>query len=100
MTGLTSTWFVTGYQHATGTTPPYPAAAAFAAGVIWQRCACDAETTDSLRVLAAAYNLDTTTLFGRFCLDSLTGVQTGHQVRVVRWQHGHRIALERTPIEL
>ncbi len=95
--GPDADWFVTRYQHATGATPPYPAAAAFAAGVIWQRCARDAGTTDPLPVLADAFDLDTTTLFGRFGLDPLTGVQTGHQIRVVRWQHEQRIPLEPTP---
>ena len=92
--GPDSDWFVTRYQHATGTSPSYPAAAAFAAGVIWERCTRDAKTTDPLPVLAASWSLDTTTLFGRFRLDPLTGVQTGHQIRVVRWQHGQRIPVE------
>ncbi len=69
--GPDADWFVGGYQHATGTTPPYPAAAAFAAGVIWQRCTRDARSTDPLPVLSAARALDTTTLFGQFRLDPL-----------------------------
>jgi ABC-type branched-subunit amino acid transport system substrate-binding protein len=89
-------WFVTRYQHATGTAPPYPAAATFAAGIICERCTGDARTTDPLEVLAASQTLDTTTLFGRFHIDPLTGVQTGHQLRVVRWQHGRRIPVEQT----
>jgi ABC-type branched-subunit amino acid transport system substrate-binding protein len=92
--GPDADWFVTRYQQATATTPSYPAAAAFAAGVIWQRCARDAKTTDPQQVLAAAQILDTTTMFGRFRLDPLTGVQTGHHIRVVHWQHGRRIPLD------
>ena len=95
--GPDADWFVSRYQHATGTTPPYPAAAAFAAGVIWQRCTRDARTTDPPPVLSAARALDTTTLFGRFRLDPLTGVQTGHHIRIVRWQHGRRVPVEHTP---
>ncbi|MGH9056780.1 MAG: ABC transporter substrate-binding protein [Acidimicrobiales bacterium] len=97
--GPDADWFVTRYQHATGAPPPYPAAAAFAAGVIWQRCTRDAKTTDPEPVLDASWNLDTTTMFGRFRLDPLTGVQTGHQIRVVRWQHGQRIPVEHTPAQ-
>lgn len=92
--GPEADWFVSGYQQAAGTKPPYPAAGAFAAGIIWDRCTDDARTTDPLPVLAASRDLDTTTLFGRFRADPLTGVQTGHQIRVVRWQHGRRVLVE------
>jgi ABC-type branched-subunit amino acid transport system substrate-binding protein len=92
--GPEADWFVSGYQQAAGTKPPYPAASAFAAGIIWDRCTHDAKSTDPLRVLAASWDLDTTTLFGRFRVDPLTGVQTGHQIRVVRWQHGRRVLVE------
>lgn len=92
--GPEADWFVRRYEQATGTKPPYPAAAAFAAGIIWDRCSRDARTTDPLRVLAASSDLDTTTLFGRFRTDPLSGVQTGHQIRVVRWQHGRRVPVE------
>ena len=90
-------WFARRYRNVTGTNPPYPAAAAFAAGIIWQRCSHDAQTIVPLRVLAASSNLDTTTLFGRFRVDPNTGLQTGHQIRVVQWQHGRRVAVERIP---
>ncbi|HME46703.1 ABC transporter substrate-binding protein [Mycobacterium sp.] len=84
-------WFARRYRDATGRNPPYPAAAAFAAGVIWRRCADDAGTVDPGPVLAASQRLDTTTLFGRFRVDPATGVQTGHQIRVVNWQGGRRV---------
>ena len=58
---------------------PIPAAAAFAAGVVWQRGVKEAGTVESLPVLSASQRLDTTTLFGRFRVDRVTGVQTGHQ---------------------
>jgi Periplasmic binding protein len=90
-------WFAGRYRDATGTNPPYPAAAAFAAGIVWQRCSHDAQTVDPLRVLAESSNLDTTTLFGRFRVDPLTGVQTGHEIRVVQWQHGRRVLVEQMP---
>lgn len=95
--GPEADWFVSGYQRATGSKPPYPAAAAFAAGILWDRCTRDARTTDPVRVLAASWDLDTTTLFGRFHAHPLTGVQTGHQIRVVRWQHGRRVPVEQHP---
>jgi ABC-type branched-subunit amino acid transport system substrate-binding protein len=95
--GPSSEWFSQYYRDANGIEPPYPAAAAFAAGVLWQRCAKEAETLESLPVMAASQRLDTTTLFGRFHVDPLTGVQTGHQIRVVRWRDGQRVLMDRPP---
>ena len=90
-------WLVHRYRDTTGTNPPYPAAAAIAAGIIWQRCSYDAHTVDPLLVLAASRNLDTTTLVGRFGVDPLTGVQTGHQILVVQRQQGRRVVVEQIP---
>jgi len=92
--GPDAEWFVRRYRDKTGTNPPYPAAAAFAAGVIWRRCVLDAGTIAAAPVLAATRGLDTTTLFGRFRVDPLTGVQTGHQIRVVQWRGGRRVAVD------
>jgi hypothetical protein len=93
--GPSSEWFSHCYRDANGTEPPYPAAAAFAAGVVWQRCVKEAGTVESLPVLAASQRLDTTTLFGRFRVDPVTGVQTGHQIRVVQWRGGQRVLVDR-----
>jgi ABC-type branched-subunit amino acid transport system substrate-binding protein len=95
--GPNSQWFSHCYRDANATEPPYPAAAAFAAGVLWQRCAKEADTTESLPVMAASQRLDTTTLFGRFRVDPVTGVQTGHQIRVVQWRNGQRVLVDRPP---
>jgi len=95
--GPSSEWFSRCYRDANGTEPPYPAAAAFAAGVLWQRCMKEAATVESLPVRAASQRLDTTTLFGRFRVDPVTGVQTGHQIRVVQWRGGQRVVVDRPP---
>lgn len=84
--------FVTAYRARTGDEPPYPAAQAFAAGVIAARCLRDAGAADFAALLAAAHRLDCTTLFGRFRL-APTGHQIGHQVLTVQWQHGHRVVV-------
>jgi ABC-type branched-subunit amino acid transport system substrate-binding protein len=84
-------WFNAAYQRAVGTAPAYPAAAAFAAGVIWQRCVRDAGTAEPDAVAAVASRLVTTTLFGAFRLHPATGLQDGHRVGVVRWQDGRRV---------
>ena len=93
--GPNSEWFTHCYRDANGTEPPYPAAAAFAAGVVWQRCVKEAGTVESLPVRAASQRLDTTTLFGRFRVDPVTGVQTGHQMSVVQWRDGQRVLVDR-----
>ena len=93
--GPNSEWFSHCYRDANGIEPPYPAAAAFAAGVVWQRCVKEAGTVESLAVQAASQRLDTTTLFGRFRVDPVTGVQTGHQIRVVKWRGGQRVLVDR-----
>jgi ABC-type branched-subunit amino acid transport system substrate-binding protein len=93
--GPNSEWFSRCYRDANGTQPPYPAAGAFAAGVVWQRCVKEAGTIESLPVLAESQRLDTTTLFGRFRVDPVTGVQTGHEIRVVQWRGGRRVLVNR-----
>lgn len=92
--GPSSGWFSRHYRDANGGDPPYPAAAAFAAGVVWQRCVQEAGTVESLPVYAASQRLDTTTLFGGFRVDPISGGQTGHQVRVVQWRGGQRVPVD------
>jgi branched-chain amino acid transport system substrate-binding protein len=81
--------FGAAYRRATGTDPPYPAAQAFAAGLVAERCLRDAggSRDDALRAAAAA--LECTTLFGRFRLGP-SGEQLGHRVLSVQWQDGRR----------
>ncbi|MEO8814150.1 MAG: ABC transporter substrate-binding protein [Mycobacterium sp.] len=95
--GPDSAWFRRHYRDANGSEPPYPAAAAFAAGVVWQRCVREAGTVEPAQVWAASQRLDTTTLFGRFRVDPLTGEQTGHRVRVVAWRGGQRVLVDGPP---
>jgi branched-chain amino acid transport system substrate-binding protein len=82
--------FAAGYRRDTGTDPPYPAAQAFAAGVIATRCLEEAGSADDAALMAAARALRCTTMFGEFRLDPRTGRQTGHQVLTVQWQDGAR----------
>lgn len=82
--------FVAAYRQRTGSEPPYPAAQAFAAGVIATRCLREAGTADDDALMAAACNVGVTTMFGRFRLDPRTRRQVGHQVLTVQWQDGVR----------
>ena len=87
--GPDARWFVARYAELTGTPPPYPAAQAFAAGVIASRCVRDAGGYADADLRAAADALSCVTLFGRFALDG-SGVQAGHRMLTVQWQDGRR----------
>lgn len=91
--GPTAAAFVAAYRRATGADPPYPAAQAFAAGLIAARCLHEAGTPDEQALLAAAQTLHCTTMFARFTLDPTTHRQVGHRVLTVQWQHGARRVL-------
>lgn len=88
--GPASHWFVAKYRHVAGVDPPYPAAQAFAAGLLCARCLRDSGVSEDTAQLAAARQLDCSTLYGRFRIDPLSGLQIGHQVLIVQWQHGTR----------
>ncbi|MFI5081956.1 MAG: ABC transporter substrate-binding protein [Streptosporangiales bacterium] len=82
--------FAAAYRRRTGARPPYPAAQAFAAGVIAARCLREAGTADDAALLAAACALECTTMYGPFRLDPRSRQQVGHQVLTVQWQDGAR----------
>jgi branched-chain amino acid transport system substrate-binding protein len=88
--GPDAAWFAAAYQGEAGAPPPYPAAAAFAAGVLAARCLRETGTTADAAVLDAAARLSVRTLFGRFALHPATGLQLGHEVLTVQWQQGVR----------
>ena len=88
--GPDAAWFVATFQAAVRAEPPYPAAAAFASGVLAARCLREAGRANNGALLAAAARLAVRTLFGDFRLDPETGLQVGHEVLVVQWQAGVR----------
>ena len=104
--GPPADWFVDRYRSRTGRVPSYPAAQAFAAGLLAARCVREAGVPprdDAL--LACAKRLDCTTLYGRFGLDPETGHQRLHVLITVQWQNGRRIPvwppdLARQPVTL
>ena len=88
--GPASHWFVAKYRHIVGADPPYPAAQAFAAGLLYARCLRDCGSSEDAAQLAAARQLACTTLYGRFRIDPVSGLQVGHHVLIVQWQNGTR----------
>ena len=88
--GPDSDWFVANYRQVAGVDPPYPAAQAFAAGLLYARCLRDSGMSWDAAQLAAARQLVCTTLYGGFRLDQVSGLQVGHRVLTVQWQNGAR----------
>lgn len=85
-------------RQAFGRGPEYPAAQAFAMGVIAAKCVRLAGSLrdDTLREMASS--LDVTTCLGRFRIDPQTGWQIGHRPVLVEWGGGRKIAA-RSPAE-
>ena len=88
--GPTSEQFVARFRARFGVEPDYPAAQAYAAGLIAGRCIDVAGTLGDDALLGVARELTLTTFYGAFRLDPQTGRQVGHQLVVGQWQGGAR----------
>ncbi len=91
--GPASAWFLAEYGTRFHQVPEYPAAQAFAAGLVFIECLRRAGSLEDEGLLAAAYALDLTTVFGKFRLDPGTGRQIGHQSLLVQWQEGKKVVV-------
>jgi branched-chain amino acid transport system substrate-binding protein len=100
--GPDAAWFSRRYLARTGRPPSYPAAQAFAAGLLAARCARGAfgagRPVSDAALLAQARGLRCTTLYGAFALDPDSGRQRGHQLLTVQWQGGRRVAVWPPPL--
>ncbi|RCG17412.1 hypothetical protein DQ384_39750 [Sphaerisporangium album] len=77
--------FVATYTERAGVPPDYPAVQAAATAAIAVHCARVTGNTSRDALWAAATRLNTTTMFGDFRIDPLTGTQTAHRTVLVRW---------------
>ena len=77
---------------AQGAPPDYPAAQAYAACLIAQRCLEEAGADDE-SLWRAACALDCATFFGRFRIDRATGLQVGHEMVLVQWRRGRKLVV-------
>ncbi len=80
--------FLRTYAGAAGIVADYPAVQAAAGAMIAARCARLAGGTSRDFLWAAAARLETTTIFGGFRIDPLSGAQAEHQAVLVRWTDG------------
>src|SRR6266481_2048073 len=91
--GPTSDWFLDSFQRQFGGPPDYIAAGSFATGLVLTECIRQAASLDDETLRGTASDLDCNTFYGRFRIDSRTGIQTGHRVLLIRWQGGHKVVL-------
>lgn len=93
LAGPTSDWFLKSFQRQFDQPPEYIAAGSFATGLFLTECIRRSASLDDQELRNAASDLDCNTFYGRFRIDSQTGIQTGHRVLLVRWQGGRKTVL-------
>ncbi len=72
----------------------YPAAQAYAAGLLTKTAIENADSFDAAKIRAAFSDLRTTTFFGDFSIDRVTGRQIGHRVLLVQWHGGQKVVID------
>jgi branched-chain amino acid transport system substrate-binding protein len=86
--GPDATEFTARFRARFGIEPEYPAAQAYAAGLVIQRCLELAGTLRDDALREAANTLRFRTFYGDFRLDLASGEQVGHSMVIVQWQQG------------
>lgn len=72
----------------------YPAAQAYAAGLIGCAAIREADSLDQRRLRDALGEMRTSTLYGDFAIDRVTGRQIAHKMLLVQWHRGHKVIIE------
>ncbi len=75
----------------------YPAAQAYAAGLLTIAALRSAGSLDQARLRGAFSALRTTTLFGDFAIDPVSGRQVGHKMLLVQWHRGRKVLIDSEP---
>jgi branched-chain amino acid transport system substrate-binding protein len=75
----------------------YPAAQAYAAGLITLAALRAVGSLDQVQLRGAFSNLRTTTLYGDFAIDPVSGRQIGHKMLLVQWHHGRKVLIDAEP---
>src|SRR5271156_3831060 len=74
-------------------TPDYPAAQIYAAGLLTAAALAVVGRPDDAMLRAAFSDLRTTTMFGDFSIDPVSGRQLGHQMLLVQWHRGRKVII-------
>ena len=80
--------FVLTYSRLQDAPPDYPAVQAAAAAGLAAHCASMVDSTAHHSLWTAAAALDTSTMFGPFKINPVTGEQTAHDTILVKWANG------------
>jgi branched-chain amino acid transport system substrate-binding protein len=89
--------FVRRFRASAGVEPDYPAAQAYAAGVLTAAAIRTAGSLEAARVRAAFADLRISTLFGDFAIDRDSGRQLGHKMVLVQWHGGRKVVIQPAP---
>ena len=73
--------------------PDYPAAQIYAAGLVTAAAFAAAGSCNDAILRAAFSDLRTTTMYGDFAIDRVTGRQLGHQMLLVQWHRGRKVII-------
>lgn len=88
--GPPSAWFCSEFRRVFQRDPGYVAAQAYALGCIIGECIRCTTGLEDRELLAAARQLHTTTLYGRFRLAPGSLRQVGHEILLVEWRDGRK----------
>ncbi len=80
----------------------YPAAQAYAAGLIALAALREAPhqgAIDQMKLREALARLHTTTMFGAFGIDPSSGLQTAHRMLLVQWHRGRKMIIDPASLE-
>ena len=75
----------------------YPAAQAYAAGLVTLAALRATGSLDHALLRSALSKLRTTTLFGDFAIDPVSGRQVGHKMLLVQWHRGRKVLIDAEP---
>jgi branched-chain amino acid transport system substrate-binding protein len=75
----------------------YPAAQAYAAGLVTLAALRSADSLDHAHLRSAFAGLRTTTLLGDFAIDPVSGRQVGHRMLLVQWHRGRKVLIDAEP---
>ena len=74
--------------------PDYPSAQIYAAGLLTAAALASAASLDDHKLRAAFSDLRTTTMYGDFSIDRVTGRQLGHKMLLVQWHRGRKVIIQ------
>jgi branched-chain amino acid transport system substrate-binding protein len=77
-----------------GEPPDYPAAQIYAAGLLTAAALASAASLDDRNLRTAFSDLRTTTMYGDFSIDRVTGRQLGHKMLLVQWHRGRKVIIQ------